>query len=293
MGPDLNPQVDAPDPSTATPTSTQPAPPTTAPQNMTQPSIQPVSDESQALFTPDPKVSTPAAKKHHYGRNMALILIAIVLLAVAAGYYYVENKYGGVKITSGTYMYSPLDAVQLPGDTKGHGAAFSKPVELTTPVKNSKANIDLAFSIPKDRTAKQQLSFISFVVGTTGPHTDNFYTKYAKILANTKDQDYKDASTPLTASTKSRLGDEYSVSFGNVQQFTSANIKQHAWKIDFTATKVKGNSDKPQKIKGSTVMAMGKDATYYLIISAEEKNWKVNQSTWDQVFNSLKIDLNQ
>jgi hypothetical protein len=185
-----------------------------------------------------------------------------------------------------------VETAKLPGDRPGQGLSFTKPTEFYDPSQQatSKQHLNLYGFVVRDHYTQIDAR-ISATSVVSEKHTDKFFKSYQSILLDPSGTYYEAAVDPLKQTIKTRLPGNYNLSYGPAEAFSSSNIKEHAWKIKFSATRKDNDKNSPAKLEGQAIMAIRETATYFLVEAAEASNWQANQKTWQQVAQSLKVDL--
>jgi|GEM_PF-5687332 len=219
------------------------------------------------------------------------VVVIVIAAALAAGYYFTGYKNGGFKLTYNAYHFAALDKVSVLGDEPGHAATFVKPQEFIAPYNQGahKQSADFYFYQVNNHHT-QTAGIISFSSSGTPLRTEEFLKGYGINLMHPKENLYDATVAPVKQTVSSRLGPTYSVKYDNAEEFQSPGTGKYAWSIGFTATKVKDNVASPEKMQGRMILALSNTGAYYLMMASEQASWQANQTTWQAVANSLKID---
>lgn len=218
-----------------------------------------------------------------------VILIAVVVILAVAGALWANHKYSG-NSANGRYKfsYSQLSAFQLVSDPSGHGMSFIKPSEIGKAYGSNNASTQV--TLPQTSSQKNvNIADVTAQIFFSSSASDFAKRVSAKDLSDVQSNQYKYLVDPGLRLINSSLEPAYGFNFGALTPFTNGSIKSFAWAIDFKAASL-DKSDNMPAMKGKMVVAIGKNATYYLIVNAVDYNWGSNQKTWQQVFDSLKID---
>jgi len=207
-------------------------------------------------------------------RLTPLLLAALVLVAVGGGYYFVRQK-----IADKPDPLAPYSLKFRPGS----GFSFDKPTTFK-PIAGRLTPFQVIFT-NKDKKSDLLGGLMAVsqpVLDKSNPDLD----KFNQAIATGNYSTQSGVINSFHGYVSSRLAD-YKLTFGAPNKFTNANIKSNAIKIDFSGTpKAKG---KPV-IKGSAVLALSEKTDYSFAVYAIDHKWKVNQSEYQQIINSLKID---
>lgn len=245
-----------------------------------------------------PTSQTPATVQSRSAtRKFLLGLLIIVILAVvgAGAWYYHNHHKAGAPTAVNTskkysYTYKQVDTYSLAPIQTGAGESFNKPAEFKLPA-------DVQFSPGQTlltQTASDNQSVLLGGVGaatvTSPPPTASYIQSFSQALSASTFMAPSTLTTGLNQYVSDRfLG--YKVSFNTPQKLVTTNIKNDAMSMDFTATPTsKSQTAGFQVLQGRAVIALSSHAYYYFMVFSTDYNWQTNQSTWQQVINSLKID---
>ncbi len=216
-----------------------------------------------------------------------LIFVAGLLVALligSAAYYS-----GWQHFHTNTQRFSKLYDQTLPATLSGTATVYKVPVGFdrsrqTVQIGSSAANY--AFLNKTKQPAKFSAIMAVYsqpsALATSSSYVDNLN----KLISNHQGKDYQVVtSRTIEQFIKNNLPANYKIVLDQPVKFASANINKNAWKFDFTAT-----SPGHRTVKGSLIIAVGKQSFYYLMIASVNYNWNNNAKTFQQVVDSLKID---
>lgn len=124
----------------------------------------------------------------------------------------------------------------------------------------------------------------------SGNASHSYPKLYAQAFSSSpQSQEYKGAVQPVQAFVKSVFPSTFKdITLSQPKAFTSANVKQNTWQFDFTATDKEISYS--QNWHGKVLYLWGSHAYYYWMVAAVDNNWNSNQSVWQQMLGSIKID---
>jgi len=230
-----------------------------------------------------------AIKSHQ--RQLYLMALAAFLAAIAGlgALYGIRSLLYNRKLDH--YTYGTLEDYKLSGYLKDAAITFKKPAEFKVYYQNYKAGSSVAglsHNLDKDGQ-KKAIGYIA-VSGLVNIETQDsaYLKKLTTALASPEATDYQKFSQPVKDFAANYLPDNFDVNLANPRAFTSSNIAKNAWQFDLAATPEA--SQKATPLKGSVILASGKNSFYYFMLAAVDYNWKTNQTVWQQTLNSLKLD---
>ena len=222
--------------------------------------------------------------------NLAVVAVVLVL-AIGLGLLYAhksKNKQPVIPVIKQTYSQATEYAVT--GLTAGTGAIFNKPAEFGN-TKSSKLTAN--FEETTSNSQGQTVPLAEMAAIATPLHAPYSATSLASlnkaILASSSTN--QTLLLPVQNFVSRNLDKGYTVKFGTIKQFSSSNIKANAWVVGETATPTNAkDQDALPNQQGQVVYAIGQTGYYYLMIMALNDRWTANQSSWQTVFGSLKVD---
>ena len=252
------------------------------------------SSDNQSNNRPDTQNRPNASKmKSWLPLIAAILLIVIIGAALLAAHNKPTGSTPSQQSSAGNqpaYKYSTLVPAHVSAGSKGTAITFEKPVEFTPASQ--------AAQIPESFTHKTQSGSLSVLIGDLGAtsvsisgNASHSYPKlYAQAFSSSpQSQEYKGAVQPVQAFVKSVFPSTFKyITLSQPKAFTSANIKQNTWQFDFTATDKEISYS--QNWQGKVLYLWGSHAYYYWMVAAVDNNWNSNQSVWQQMLGSIKID---
>lgn len=251
---------------------------------------------ANVYFMP-PKTLQPISTPNHFviklPKKVAYILVSLVVLAGAGGFYWYNHS--STKTTQAPqlykYSYSQLSNYTLGGASAGDGMSFSRPVELggSKDLKAGGTSINFDQSVSKN---SQNIDIAKLNATSVTYKTSPQYIKsVAAAITNPQSSSYNTILAPIKQFVAAGVGYNYAVTFSTPVALTTSNFKSNAWSLDFTA-KPFNSAINPllPNMQGKAVFAIGKKTYYYFFVSAVDYNWQANQSVFGQVISSLKID---
>lgn len=226
----------------------------------------------ETMSPPPPQVKNKAK------RLVRVIKIAaplVVLIVVAIGVVYflqAQAKYPA------KHTYDRLDSYSLADE--GTGMSFNKPVELK---KQFAADGQVKLShMVQDQPASYVAAANSPIAK---PLTDAELQDLANSLSNASGAYYLPSTNALRTFAIERVPLGAKINFGEAKQFTGQSIKANAWQFDLQIT-----TKENKKLTGKAVFVARHQSYYYFMVLAPDYNWEANQTVWDQVLISLKVD---
>lgn len=199
------------------------------------------------------------------GLTITLVILVIVFIIWPHAEMKVQQK---STFKSYSRPYQKLESFTVESPAPGTTISFDKPIEFKSAASTAKVPVaDL-----HDSSGKYKQIIADIIVNILPPNPK----------ANDLDSLKQFASMRLI---------NLEANFGAEKQLHTVNIKNQAIQVDFT-TKSKpgpGNVVFPTK-KGTAILIKGKNANYYFLVDALDDNWQLNQSVWQKIINSIKVD---
>lgn len=258
--------------------------------------------QNKATVTPQPMGSAQGSGRFaslygHSRRRTVLINLGVVVLVIAV-------VVGAVLWSHRTHTVSkPLDKNGQPiyqqSFTKTHqlvvtgsagttGATLSLPNEFGT---RATAKGEASFNETTSNAAGQEVPLAELAIDTFAqivPESPSDLAYFAKTMNSSSTN--QAAVAPLNVYVSHNMPTGYTVKMGAVKAFTNSSIKTNAWIIDATATATDPSNKNLGDQQGQVIYAVTSKGTYYFMVMATGYNWTNNQSAWQNVFASLKVD---
>jgi hypothetical protein len=222
--------------------------------------------------------------------------------------------------------YSELSEYKLIGNSPSTGISFSKPVDYKIAfVTDDKTQVAFAHSLKEPSYAPLGSIFVSVTPGTYSKEVTELLDK---VFSKAGTSEYKSAVDPLQKFVTSRFSPFYDIKYSNIEKISSSNTKK-VWTMELfalpkatvqtndkipatagtsgfnspvlpehdTSKDVQSPLPKKEQIgalenyKGWVIFIVGKNASYYLLVYNTDYNWDNNAKVWEQMINSIKIDL--
>ncbi len=229
----------------------------------------------------------------------AFIALAVFAALTVAGISYINLRKEPYRYSG----YNQLVPEKLSSGQAGSNLSFEKPVEFKNTLKLNKdfstlANL-LMVGFSHQRSAEASPVAIGMLAAGVLPlerppaaDYQTFINETLKLPAS--DTRYKGYTSTIKDFVSAGMGTGYNVELGVAHSFSSSNVKNSAWQIDFSATSkdsvAKNDSSKPYAYRGQAIYIVSKRGYYYFSLSSVDYNWDKNQEFWQKVLNSLKID---
>jgi hypothetical protein len=240
-------------------------------------------------MSPQVATQTPETKSFSVNRKLAALIAAVVLVLVGAGLVLYSHLHNSASTYS--YKYSKLETFKMTAAGPGSTMSFDRPVEVVSAKKAAAG------------TTKANLShkYKGFPVAQIVASVQNSPTFASNLRANSVNvpKDLSDPNNlgfqlfekPLRSALGSIMDPAYATyNYSKAAAFTNRNIKADAWKTDFTAAGLAEGAESLPPQQGTLIIAAGKSTIYSFILSSLTSNWEQNQSTWQKVLDSIKID---
>jgi len=226
---------------------------------------------------PTAPITTVNTLKNQPKLRVARVLLAIILLLILAGVLLVIQKYHA-RFHSYTLVQDSLKPPLV------KSVSFTKPSTFAPPpgLKVSPFQVVLINTDAKSQSAGGIVVIAQPVINKSNPDLIMFDEALNKGNVTV----YKPEVTSLQQYVSSRLP-KYHLSFYGVSKFTSAYIKSDAISLKFNGTPQAKNAP---KVIGQAVLALTQKADYSLVAYSTDKDWQANQSQWQIIINSLKIE---
>ncbi len=229
----------------------------------------------------------------------AFIALAVLAVLTVAGISYMNLRKEPYRYSG----YNQLVPEKLSSGRAGSNLSFEKPVEFKNTLKLNKDFSTLAdllmVGLSHQRSAEDSSTAIGVLTAGVLPlerppaaDYQTFINETLKLPAS--DTRYKGYTSTIKDFVSAGIGASYSIELGAAHNFSSSNVKNNAWQIDFSATSkdpaAKNDNSKPYTYKGQAIYIVSKKGYYYFSLSSVDYNWEKNQEFWQKVLDSLKID---
>ncbi len=252
-----------------------------------------------------PSQPTTNAPPGHYKLKYLWIVSGLVLIIVALTaaliFTHTRHKSGQSANQPYRYSYHTLDNYKLDGSKAGSGATLQKPEEFIQQAQPISIHDQMIFVQSIDNN-KQKIYAGSIAISSVPVDpapTASYLQNLNQAILNPKAAGHQQLVAPLNQFVKDRLNPRFITIFAQPRALATPTIKTNAWLADFTASDsstINSPSSSqnietlPSHLKGQAVLAVGKSAYYYFMVTAVDYNWQSNSKIWPQVINSLKID---
>lgn len=273
---------------------------------------------------------TQTIKSFHLKNYVFIILGAVILALAGVGAYYAYSQRSSNKSVPVTYIkglhnedYSKLEPFKLDGQSQSSGISFLKPVDYQLALTSAKKDqVSFANSLKKPVFAPLGALHVAIVpVSSTVSKT---YLNYLNTtLESPKGNNYKAVIAPVEQFVAQRFSPLYDITYAPAVKLTNANLNGNAWTFGLSATPKKTASPAQpsstkapissaakapfdtskaapvptgktapamEKYKGLAVLIVGKNTYYYFYIYNTDYNWNNNQSVWQKIVDSIKVD---
>ena len=221
-----------------------------------------------------------------------VILLAVALVGGGIAYHiHYQNSHRTKSVPEYyAYTYSKLSPYKLTGGQAGSGVSFNRPTELGGPSSITiKGKTATASQIMTQNN--QPFTVAQFTVAVVPSSTSAGFTKsLGGVVTNSQNPSFNTVLTPIKQFVTTHIGGAYIVTFSTPTTLQTSNLSSNAWSINFTAKPVDSTMVLLPNLQGEEIFAVGQKTYYYFFIDAVDYNWQANQSVFQQVINSLKID---
>jgi hypothetical protein len=226
----------------------------------------------------------------------AILVIVLPLALVYQGHPLVESfKKNDTKVTvknqpkdPRAYTYSRLDKVSLPGQATGTGMRFEKPEE----VKLVADGIDdkSSWGVFRHENNLKEVITIITAASAIDKQLENkeYLNRWNASYSEGEGPSYENAILAAKQFAQNVVGVNYDLELQKAEKYTSSNLKENAWQIDYFAKPKNGTTVLP--LKGKIVIAGTQKGFYYFIASTKDYNWHSNEEIWRKVFESIQAD---
>lgn len=224
--------------------------------------------------------------------KVTLLLAMAVFIASLLGAYGYLRVYSWRTSQQYHYSYSKLDDFKLPSALENSAISFQKPVEF---VRSSQVvrvgGSDLLLLHASAKTAaKGSMAYISASTIQSALAASQAYTvELNKQMTTHKGTVYDSFLKSFQQTVQAAVPANYSAVLSQPTPLSTPNLKANAWVYDLKAT----NKDAKVNVfglKGKFVFAAGQRTFYYFTLASIDYNWQPNQTVWQQVLDSIKID---
>jgi hypothetical protein len=193
------------------------------------------------------------------------------------------------------YKYQKLDSYSLPGFVKGSGMSFNKPIEATEVDKLPQTKDQQILTHSKLVKGKYVTLFYEAAASeynfTQTPYTHSQILKDQQFFLDTALQKDNPYTAGVNKFLSYNINPRFKLSVGKFQKFSSNNIKDGAVVAEIDAIDPHpANLQRPAHLKGKVLFTAGANGSYYFYIAAVDYNWGSNQTTWQKILDSMKID---
>lgn len=240
----------------------------------------------------EPNVNQTQQTKKKSG--LTAIVLAIVIVLLAGGYlgYSYTHPYGA--------SYGKLSTFTLKDDAHHAGMSILKPDQFiwqpTAGLEGAKIVKQAAqarFVQSKNISGKQTIiAQMALNSAFTPPDLkSNNVQLVERLMSDTKDPGHSAVVLPLQNYASNLLNSNiakpvYKLTFDQPSVLKGLD---HAWVVSFQAVAKTPGRNTPD-MQGEVVEVFGKNGQYFMAIDTAKANWQSNQSVWQQVINSLKVD---
>jgi len=225
-------------------------------------------------------------------KSVKNILLGFLILVIAVigtvGYLRLYAKYVNSR---SNYTYQKTEAERV-AVTNISGLTFQKPVEFK---KNYNSQEQKTTTTTFSHTTEKGYAISNLgVAATKAGNQDTKFVDGINYLLDANNgpvyskADYDSYTSHFLDFVKSFNSSEYSIQLSLPKKFTNPNIKSNAWVFDVSGETKPSVNLAP--IQGQFIFILGKNGYYYFALTTIKTNWRSNSSTWQQVFNSIKID---
>lgn len=236
-----------------------------------------------------------SVRKQDWRTKKVLVSAVTVLIVTGIGAlaFFEAQYYFFIAPKQYHYTYTKLDDYKLGSTPAGYGINFKKPTEF---VESGKPEVIAGASETdlyhpnKQTTPTSSMGYIiASSVQSALAGSPTYVKDFSDIVNNPKDKNYSATVKGVNTFLQQSYNKLFKIDLGPAKQLKTANIKDNAWEFDFSIQNDQ-NKHKITPLRGEVVLAIGKRAFYYFTASTVDYNWDANQSTWNQVIDSIQID---
>lgn len=220
------------------------------------------------------------------GKRVVLALGILAILAAFGGLVMYSRIYSNVKDTQqSTYSYKTFEEFIMSSYGSGNGLSISKPVEFKSAVPSTSASSLVV--LRHTQTGKSGYSSLSSIALSVSNLSG---TTLADIFKDQSADLSKRFTQSLAKYVQIQTGAQESAELGSAKEFTNDNIKENAWRFDFSGLSASLVDGKKRDLNGTLIVAQGKNVYYQVLITSVDANWQSNQDAWKKIIASIKID---
>lgn len=193
-----------------------------------------------------------------------------------------------------SYSYKALNDYKLDSQLKGTAFSLKKPIEVNVIENRSEQGGSVSWLAHTDKKKGEEYSLTYITVASNQSvlaATPTYLEYLNKSLMSNSGKDYDSVMKSVTSFTRASIISDYKYELSDTKHFTSPNISKNAWQFDLKVTSPeKDGKKKYNDLKGKVILAAGKKTFYYFLVTSLDYNWEPNTKTWQQIYDSLKID---
>ncbi len=211
-------------------------------------------------------------------RVFSIALTAMLILIVAGSLTYWYQKTGTSSQSAAGKSLGNLDTYTLAPKGGSLKMSFKKPTSLQPPanISSSITGQTVVLSDPNTHNTAQ------IVASTVAVKNVDFAAVTKQLADNNAKSNYRDSFKSFLQGVVYK---GYNVNLGPSKVFSNQNTRVNAWQMDFTAD----DSALTAPQKGKLIFVMGDTANYYFVGMDRSVQWQSKQSSWQQIFDSLRI----
>jgi hypothetical protein len=226
-----------------------------------------------------------------------LIAAVLILILIIGGIVFWQNGHSNQAKFS--YQYKKSTNFALTSKGSGFGILIKRPDQINIPsskVENSNSSVLFEQTKILKKDGKDYTYLMATFALKSRPYpkpilgTTNYRDTISKTLNDPSNGHYNDTVANTQAFAKQI--NPYTAAFaqeiklGPAKSFSSSNIKKYAWQFDVTMDHL---GDEPAQ-QGRVIYVLGDHAWYYIMVTAETKNWQNNQKFFQDILNSASVD---
>lgn len=186
------------------------------------------------------------------------------------------------------FTYSKMDTVSMSGQSDSLGLKFEKPAEI----KLVADGVDDKSSWGVYRHENNLKEVITTITAASSGDKQlankEYLNRWSESFSEGEGPAYENATSGAKQFAQNVVGVVYDIELQKASKFSSSNLKDNAWQLEFTA---KPKSETPLlPLRGKILIAGTEKGIYYFIVATREYNWSSNADTWGKVFESLQTD---
>jgi hypothetical protein len=233
------------------------------------------------------EVTTPPSNPNWFEQRRGFLIklaagiIGLTAIIVLAIYQTRSSPQSSAQIWSKLQTYTAC--------SPGPAISFQKPTAFNSSTLSTNKAM---FSAGQNKPGATTQGIIIAACTSSKPlPTAAYLAKLDHALLHTSDKGRGPYVWPVYKFVLDNTSFNYIPTLGPAVRFSNSAIKSNAWQISLAWKRSpSASASLPAQKQGTVIALAGQKSWYYLMLAATTANWQANQSTWNQILNSIKID---